>query len=80
MDEFLRLKNGDSRNKNTKNIASYRIQITSERIEKLKKMFQPFWMREMGLHQIENQENSNPHNAWNQVRRTGSPGPKFIDA
>jgi len=67
MDELLRLNDGDSRNKNTKKTASYRIKITSERIEKLKKTFQPFWMREMGLHQIENRGNSDPHNALNQI-------------
>ncbi len=67
MDEFLRLNDGDSRNKNTKKTASYRIKLTSERIEKLKKTFQPFWMREMGLHPSENRGNSNPHNALNQI-------------
>lgn len=67
MDEFLRLKDSDSRNRNTKNITSYRIQNTSERIEKLKKTFQPFWMREMGLHPIENRGDSNPHNTLNQI-------------
>jgi len=67
MDEFLRLNDGDSRNKNAKKDAFYRIRINSERIEKLKKTFEPFWMREMRLHQIENRENSNPHNALNQI-------------
>jgi hypothetical protein len=67
MDEFLRLNNGDSRNRNTKITTSDRIRINSERIEKLKKTFEPFWMREMRLHQIENRENSNPHNTLNQI-------------
>ena len=67
MDEFLRLNGGGSKNKNTKRTATYRIKTTSERIEKLKKTFQPFWMRGMGLHQIENQGNSDPHNARDQI-------------
>jgi hypothetical protein len=67
MNEFMRLNDGEYRNKNARRATSNSMRITSERIEKLKKTFQPFWMREIGLHQFENRENSNPCNMLNQI-------------
>ena len=65
MREYVKVYRGE--NTNTKTTTLRRTSISDKRIEKLKKTFQPFWMREMGAHQIKNEENSNPHNVLNQI-------------
>lgn len=56
MDDFMRL--GDERTK--RHIRKTRIpasrDVTAERIEKLKKSFQPYWMRGMILHRSGQEE------------------------
>jgi hypothetical protein len=67
MDEFIRLKDRESEGESTKKVTSPPMRTTSERIEKLKKSFQPFWMRESRLHQFDTRGNSNMPNVLNQV-------------
>jgi hypothetical protein len=67
MDNFLQVTDNNIRNKNQKEKSSLHPNITSERIEKLKKTFQPFWMRGLILHANENQETLNPKNILNQI-------------
>jgi hypothetical protein len=67
MNEFMRLNDEANANKGSRRITSNPLRVTSERIEKLKKTFQPFWMREMGLHPYENRRESDLPNMLNQI-------------
>ena len=67
MDELSRPKGRESEGDGMKRITPRLMRTTSARIEKLKKSFQPFWMRETRLHQFENPENSNSPNLMNQA-------------
>jgi hypothetical protein len=50
MDDFLRLTDDKSKKHHRKTKAPIHRNVTAERIEKLKKTFQPYWMRGMILH------------------------------
>jgi hypothetical protein len=50
MDDFLRLNDERPKRRRRKVIPPPNVEITTERIEKLKKTFQPYWMRGMILH------------------------------
>jgi hypothetical protein len=50
MDNFLRLTDEKKKGQNRRQRVSVNPTVTVERIEKLKKTFQPFWMRGMILH------------------------------
>jgi hypothetical protein len=68
MDDFLRLTDekrpaGQARRGK---VATHR-SVTTERIEKLKKSFQPFWMRGMILHNQEADEKPGKMTTLNQI-------------
>ena len=67
MDKFLQLSADDLKKQNPNGRIPFHPRITSERIEKLKKTFQPFWMREMALHPSESRSNPNSHDGLNQI-------------
>ena len=67
MDNFLQLNEGTSKKPNQKREILHTSRITVARIEKLKKTFQPFWMREMLSHQNGEQSSINSNNAMNQI-------------
>jgi hypothetical protein len=50
MDDFLRLNDERPKKRHRKAIPPVHVEITPERIEKLKRTFQPYWMRGMILH------------------------------
>ncbi len=53
MDDFLRLTDEKTKRHSQRTKAPLRRNVTAERIEKLKKTFQPYWMRGMVLHRNE---------------------------
>ena len=67
MDNCLQLTDKDRKEQNLKERNPFNPHITRERIEKLKKTFQPFWMRGMILHQEENEQTSNATMVSNQI-------------
>lgn len=67
MDNFLQVTDNLIRIQNQKEKSSLNPHITSERIEKLKKTFQPFWMREMIVHQKENEIDLKAKDILNQI-------------
>ncbi len=67
MDKFLQLSADDLKKQNPKGRIPFHPRIASARIEKLKKTFQPFWMREMVSHQNENRDHLNSNNVFNQI-------------
>lgn len=50
MDDFLRLTDEKNKRHRRKTKAPLHRDVTAERIEKLKRTFQPYWMRGMILH------------------------------
>jgi protoheme ferro-lyase len=67
MNNLQQLTDNNIADKNHKEKIYLHPSITRERIEKLKKTFQPFWMRGLILHTNENQETLNPKNILNQI-------------
>jgi hypothetical protein len=67
MDSFLQLNKGTPKKPNQKRGILPPSHISVARIEKLKKTFQPFWMREMLSHQNGEQNSLNTNNALNQI-------------
>ena len=67
MDNFLQLNEGTSKEPNQKREILLNSRITVTRIEKLKKTFQPFWMREMLSHQNGERSSLNSNNVMNQI-------------
>jgi hypothetical protein len=67
MDNFMQLNPGKSRKSNQRREILPPSRISVARIEKLKKTFQPFWMREMLAHQNGEQNSLNSSNALNQI-------------
>lgn len=53
MDDFLQLTDEQTKKRRLKEKVVGHANITSERIERLKKVFQPFWMRGMMPHKEE---------------------------
>ncbi len=62
MDNFLQLSDEKPKKQNRKDKISFNPNITTERIEKLKKTFQPFWMRGMIPHKKDGDETLNGRN------------------
>lgn len=67
MDDFPQLNEDKSKEPNQKKGILLTSRITDARIEKLKKSFQPFWMREMSSHQNGERNSLNSNNAMNQI-------------
>jgi len=67
MDNSLRLTDEKSKEQSRRSKISIHPHITTERIEKLKKTFQPFWMRGMIPHKKDADETLNAMNNFNQV-------------
>jgi hypothetical protein len=57
MDNFLRLTDDNKKERGRKARVHLNPNVTPERIEKLKKSFQPFWMRGMIPHSKESHQN-----------------------
>lgn len=56
MDDFLRLGDAKIKRHTRKPRVPFNREVTAERIERLKKTFQPYWMRGMILHQSGGEE------------------------
>ncbi len=67
MDNFVQVPIKITREQNQKERIAFNTHITSERIEKLKKTFQPFWMRGVILHNPEDEETISTKNILNQI-------------
>ena len=67
MDNFLRLTDEKTERQSRKGKHSSNSHVTPERIEKLKKTFQPFWMRGMILHKKDTDETLNGMSNLNHV-------------
>lgn len=67
MDNLLNLTDKDIQERKEKEKHTPNPHITSERIEKLKKTFQPFWMRGLMPRQNENEVGLNAKNIVNQI-------------
>ncbi len=67
MDNFMQLNTGKSTKPNQRREIPPTSRISVARIEKLRKAFQPFWMREMLSHQNGEQNSLNSNNALNQI-------------
>ncbi len=67
MNKFLQLNDGQSKKPNQKRGILLDSRITNVRIEKLKKTFQPFWMREMLSHQNGDRGSLNSNSSLNQI-------------
>jgi Ca2+-binding EF-hand superfamily protein len=67
MDNFLRLTDKETRKQDKKWKVPLNSHVTTERIEKLKKTFQPFWMRGMIPYKKDADETLNAMNSFNHV-------------
>ena len=67
MDNFLRLTDEKKKGQKRKVRIAFNPNVTAERIEKLKKTFQPFWMRGMIPHIKSEDEISNGRESFNHV-------------
>lgn len=67
MDNFLRLTDEKKKRQKRKARIPLNPDVTAERIEKLKKTFQPFWMKGMIPHNKTEDEISNPMDSFNHV-------------
>jgi len=67
MDNFMQLNTGKSRESKQSREILPPSRISVARIEKLKKTFQPFWMREMLSHQNGEQNSLDSNNTLNQI-------------
>ena len=67
MDNFMQAPVKITSEQNQKERITFNPHITSERIEKLKKTFQPFWMRGVILHNPEDEETLNAKKVLNQI-------------
>jgi hypothetical protein len=67
MDNFLRLTDDNQKGQSRKVKIPINRNVTPERIEKLKKTFQPFWMRGMIPHSKGLEENPNGRDDINHV-------------
>ncbi len=68
MDNFLQLNDEKPKRQTRKAKVSINPTVTQERIQKLKKTFQPFWMRGMILHKKEEaDQTSNKMNNFRQI-------------
>ncbi len=67
MDNFLRLTDEKMNKQNRKGKIPLNPNVTAQRIEKLKKTFQPFWMRGMIPHNKETDVTLNGMNNLNQI-------------
>jgi hypothetical protein len=62
MDNFVRLTDEKNQRQSRKNRHFFNPQVTAQRIENLKKIFQPFWMRGMRPHKRDVDETLNGTN------------------
>ena len=67
MDNFLRLTDEKTKEKSRRGKILFNPHVTAQRIEKLKKTFQPFWMRGMIPHKKDTNETLNAINNFNNV-------------
>lgn len=67
MDDFLRLGDAKTRRHTRKPRVVIHREVTAERIERLKKTFQPYWMRGMILHQSGGEESLNGMDGFTDV-------------
>jgi len=67
MDNFLKLPDEKTKKQTRKNKISPSSRVSAERIEKLKKTFQPFWMRGMMLHRKEPGEPHHSMSSWHYI-------------
>lgn len=67
MDNFLRVPEEKTKKQGRKGKTPVHSHITTERIEKLKKTFQPFWMRGMIPHNKDADVTLNEMNNLNQI-------------
>lgn len=56
MDDFMRLTDEKVRKHNRRTKTPIDRRLTPERVEKLKKTFQPYWMRGMMMHRVDGDE------------------------
>ena len=67
MDNFLRLADEEIKGQSQKGKLPFNPRVTPQRIEKLKKTFQPFWMRGIILHKKDVDQTSNGMNNFSYI-------------
>jgi hypothetical protein len=67
MDNFLRLTDEKTKKQSPKSKLPFNPHVTTERIEKLKKTFQPFWMRGMIPHKKDGDETLSGMNNFSHI-------------
>jgi hypothetical protein len=67
MDDFMRLTDEKPGKRSRRTRTSIDRRLTPERVEKLKKTFQPYWMRGMMLHRTDGDEALDGESNFDQV-------------